>query len=239
MCCSDDRFQEHGLSEAMCFARRYHQWILDTARPYIGRQICEVGAGIGNFTDMLAHLPGEAVVPLEPDAHLFGELTGRVQPYAHVRPVHATLADALPSLKDSKLDTFVYINVLEHIERDVAEMQMVHRLLADYGHVIIFVPALPALYSRIDRLLGHFRRYTKRQLLDAVQSAGFHVRACFYMDFPGMLPWYLLNTLLGKARLDPKQVRCYDACIPLIRKVESLIRPPVGKNLFLAAQKMC
>src|ERR1044071_4382058 len=39
--------------EAMSFAVKYHRWMLDEFRPFIGRDIVEVGAGSGSFSEML------------------------------------------------------------------------------------------------------------------------------------------------------------------------------------------
>ena len=62
-------------------------------------------------------------------------------------------------------DSILYINVLEHIEDDRAELLSAYRALPVGGFLLLFVPALPQLYSKFDRSVGHFRRYYKKELI--------------------------------------------------------------------------
>ena len=39
--------------EAMSFAQNYHGWIADEFVPYLGEEIAEVGAGSGDFTELI------------------------------------------------------------------------------------------------------------------------------------------------------------------------------------------
>ncbi len=61
---------------------------------------------------------------------------------------------------DPRFDIIYYIDVLEHIEDDAAELRAASRLLARGGRLVVLAPAFPCLYSRFDRSIGHFRRYT-------------------------------------------------------------------------------
>ena len=56
----DVRFTRHNgfyALKSMSRAHRYNRWLLQHCRPYIGQRILEAGAGIGNFSSMLAQLP--------------------------------------------------------------------------------------------------------------------------------------------------------------------------------------
>ena len=85
---------------------------------------------------------------------------GRLPPACEIRC--GTTGDLAP---DEMFDTALYIDVLEHIEDDTAEVARVCRHLAPGGHLIVLVPAHQALYTPFDAAIGHFRRYTMRQLL--------------------------------------------------------------------------
>ncbi len=58
---------------------------------------------------------------------------------------------------ETKPHTILYVNVLEHIEDDLTELQLVHETLVLGGKALIFVPAMPSLYGNFDRKIGHFR----------------------------------------------------------------------------------
>ena len=106
------------------------------------------------------------------------------------------------------------------------------------GKLLIFVPALPFLYSELDRVYGHFRRYRRRELRNCIESAGFRIEKLRYFDISGVLPWWLLNTLMGKTSLHRPSLTVYDRLlVPPTKFVESVFPPLIGKNLILIASK--
>jgi hypothetical protein len=131
-----------------------------------------------------------------------------------------------------------YVNVLEHIEDDRLALQHAYKTLRSNGHLLIFVPALKFLYSELDSKVGHFRRYSKRELIHVVTSAGFNIKSCRYFDVMGVIPWYIAFVLL-KQTTTGTNVTLYDRIVvPVMRHVESLVTPPIGKNLLLVARKL-
>jgi SAM-dependent methyltransferase len=135
------------------------------------------------------------------------------------------------------LDAVVYVNVLEHVEYEHAELAGAFDRLRPGGHLLLFVPALSWLYSDLDRRLGHFRRYTRAGLNDLVSTSGFTVVKSRYFDLAGILPWYV-NFVLLRNEMDARGVAVYDrAIVPIMRPLERLIRPPIGKNVLLVARK--
>jgi len=103
--------------------------------------------------------------------------------------------------------------------------------------VLIFVPALSWLFSDLDRHLGHFRRYHKRRFVELVESARFSVVDVRYFDVVGIFFWYLAFTLLRRP-ISGGNVSLYDrAVVPIMRRVETLVPPMIGKNLLLVGRK--
>jgi SAM-dependent methyltransferase len=219
--------------EAMSFAANYHQWILDEFRPYIGKKVAEVGAGSGNFTRMLLQTPLDSLVAYEPSSQMFPLLFSAVNGDAKI----GTINDFFGDNAERDFDSIFYVNVLEHVEDDGAELALMHSKLNTDGHALIFVPALPALLSDFDRNIGHFRRYRKTELTEKISNAGFSIIKIKYFDIAGILPWYI-NFVLLKKTLGGNSVAAYDRIVvPLMRKVESRLAPPIGKNLLVIAKK--
>lgn len=222
--------------EAMSFARNYHLWILQELRPYIGKHLLEVGAGKGDFSKLLTDTEPETFVAIEPSSSLFPALEESLRGKQNVSVYNACFSDARLSLSQSP-DTVIYINVLEHIADDETELRYVYESLDYGGHACVFVPALQWLYGSVDRSVGHFRRYHKKPLNHLMQSIGFEVVKCQYFDIVGILPWWLLFCVF-KMELKGNQVSIYDkGVVPVMQKVESMIHPPVGKNLLLVGKK--
>ena len=223
--------------ESMSFANNYSKWLVELCEPYLGSTVAEVGAGTGNLTDLFSRHPDiEKLIAFEPSEKMSDILQKKMILDKRVKAINNTLMDE----KDSHINCFesiLYINVLEHIENDRNEAATIYECLKSKGYVCIFVPALSFLYSEFDKSIGHYRRYHKQQLIDLFQSQGFNIINVRYVDMPGIIPWYIAFVLLKKG-LNNNNTSIYDKiAIPIIRIVENIITPPIGKNLLLIAQK--
>ncbi len=113
--------------------------------------------------------------------------------------------DELPFAEES-FDTLVALDVIEHLDDDVGFLRRAQRLCRPGGRVLIAVPAFQALWSRHDETLHHRRRYTARQLLRVVRSAGLLPERTTYTNFfvfPVAAAWRILSYRLGLGRYGP------------------------------------
>ena len=86
--------------------------------------------------------------------------------------------------------------------------------------------------------LGHFRRYTMKELRRKCEAAGFAIRLAWHFDFLGIAPWWIRYCLPQSKTMEPAAVRAYDRfVVPASRMLEQAIRPPVGKNIILVAER--
>ena len=228
--------------EAMCFAKNYHKWILSIFSKYLGGRIVEVGAGSGSFSELLLDRTPETLDLIEPSSDMFQLLKQRLQPVkapTNINFYNATFGRVADELQaSSRPDSILYVNVLEHIEDDAGELSRVYQTLGPRGRVFIFVPAFEWLLGGFDKKVGHFRRYTKPELLKKTETAGFRVLETRYVDFFGILPWWVKYRLLKSDALETGAVKLYDRMVvPVCKTLESIIRPPLGKNLLLIAEK--
>jgi SAM-dependent methyltransferase len=220
--------------EAMSFAANYHRWIVDEIAPFLGGKVAEVGAGIGSVSELLLRAPLEELHAFEPSANMYPRLAERLRAEPRATPVNDSFGAGQAG---AAFDSVAYINVLEHIEDDRGELAHAHAALRAGGHLLVFVPALPWLYGELDRRVGHRRRYTKDGLVRAVESAGFAVERARYFDIAGIVPWYVSFVLLRRS-MDAGSVSLYDrVVVPPMRLLESVITPPIGKNVLLIARK--
>lgn len=231
------KFEYYGRDLAdMSFAKNYYKWILDEFNPYLGNKIAEVGAGIGNFSKLLVTDNTKYLVAFEPAINMYPLLKKRLAEITKVETVNRYFSEEYLKYENS-FDSVVYVNVLEHIENDQQEISYAQKALKDGGHLLLFVPALSWLYSNVDKKLGHLRRYKKRNLIKLIRNRGFTIVKAKYFDLVGILPWYITFILLKKS-LSSDKVSLYDRLIvPIMRKFESVIKPPIGKNLLLIARK--
>ncbi|MFL6374500.1 MAG: class I SAM-dependent methyltransferase [Pyrinomonadaceae bacterium] len=226
--------------EAMDGADAYRAWILDLFKPYLGKRIVEVGAGIGSFSKLLLETSPEKLTLVEPSA-MFDRLRnqfGEEAPGTRVKLYNQLFSDVAGEIRIQEPDSIIYINVLEHIEDDIGELGLVRETLAPKGRLFLFVPALPFLYSKLDRHIGHFRRYGRSELREKVADAGFRILELRWFDMLGIAPWLVKYRLFGSMTVEAAAVRAYDSiAVPLIRPLENFISPPIGKNLLLIAER--
>lgn len=235
---NENRIHYYGRDlEAMSFAKNYYTWLIDEVSSFLGDYVAEIGAGQGNFSAFLLNTGIKRLIAFEPSENIFPALQRRFQKEDRIQVANTYIGDYSVSAAEP-FDTAIYINVLEHIADDAKELALIHSCLKTRGHVIILVPALSILYSAYDKRLGHYRRYNRRELTDKATAAGFTVVEAKYLDFLGVIPWYLAFTVLGLS-LAGGSVALYDRlCIPIVKRIESMLRMPFGKNLLVIAQKM-
>lgn len=215
------------LLEVLAEAENYNAFLERLVRQHAvpGEMLLDFGAGIGTFAGRLTRA-GHDVVAVEPDANQRGLIAGH-----GLRPV-ASLA-ALPSASVA----YAYsLNVLEHIADDVGALRELHRVLSPGGRLMIYVPALSILWTRMDDRVGHLRRYTRRSLTSALRAAGFGVSRCRYADSLGAAAALAYRLLRRDGRLDPAAVRFYDRVLfPISRVGDIALHPVLGKNVWALA----
>lgn len=207
---------------------------------YLGTRVLEVGGGLGQISEVLV-CDNSDLLTLEPDPHLFRKLEEKFHPSTGFKVQNLTVEKLLGEGElGAEFDSAIYINVLEHIADDTAELINVRKLLKSGGNVVVFSPALPILYGTMDGLSGHFRRYTKSELIGLVKDSGFEVIHVEYFDFVGIFPYFFMYRLLKVRTIGSGGMFVYDNIIlPISTMLERLARGRlIGKNLLIVGRKI-
>ncbi|MGK2855591.1 MAG: glycosyltransferase [Thermoanaerobaculia bacterium] len=209
----------------------YNQWVWDSIKSHVGERVLEVGAGIGNMTRMLYGRP--LVVATDVEVPYVDVLRNKFRRRPGVEIERLDLSDdACLSLARHEFDSIVCLNVLEHIEDDIAALGRLFRLLVDGGTLAIYVPADQSLYGTLDKSVGHYRRYSKEELVGKLEQAGFVVDTTFHQNRFGRFGWWLNGQVLRRDEVPSGQSRIFDWFVPLLRGAEST---PPSKGLSLIA----
>jgi len=148
---------------------------------------------------------------------------------------------------DKSFDVITMLDVLEHIKDEQPVLSEVKRLLKDDGVYLATVPACQWLYSKHDEENGHERRYSKKQLVDLFESAGFEVVKATYINSILFLPQAGIRLMEKKLN---KEVVTEVTPSPTVNKIlynvflseKNLIRKmnlPIGLSLLIVAKKRC
>lgn len=200
-------------------------------RPFLGAEVLEVGAGIGGTTKVLCAGEHQRWVCLEPDATLIAEVEreiadGQLPPFCEARAVGSAELAA-----DEKFDSIIYIDVLEHIEDDRAEMLKISKHLKKNGYLIVLCPAHQKLFTPFDRAIGHFRRYNKTTLDAAVPENLKRVKL-IYLDSIGLLASLGNKLVLNSASPSHGQIQFWDKrLVPISRFADALLGFRLGKTV--------
>jgi SAM-dependent methyltransferase len=219
--------------KTFALTHNYNGWVVDLMRPYIGRRVLEIGCGIGNLTCYLQEFGDLSSLDVSELylAHM------RID-FPDVRFVQCDAAsEQMPATAGTGFDTVVCVNVLEHIKDDARAVANFHEVLAPGGRLLIHVPALPWLYGSLDRELDHFRRYSRRQLVELLAGAGFEVERAEYCNLLATFGWFVNARLLGRRELSNWQTILFDKFVPSIERIERRLKPPFGMSLFVVARK--
>jgi SAM-dependent methyltransferase len=218
-------------------ARRYFQWQFALAGKHLGACVVEVGCGLGNFTQ---HLAGRRlVVAVDVEPRCVERHRKRFAAHANVITLAMdVLSPEFPKLREYRPDAVACLNVLEHLPDDGQALRQIHDVLEPGGKAVLIVPAFQALYGPIDERLGHYRRYSKQQLLAAARQAGFAPRILSYLNSAGFFGWWLNAHIWKRTEQSAFQIRIFDAlAVPVLRCVESCVEPPFGQSIFAVLER--
>ena len=220
--------------EALRWAENYRRALIREFRPLLRGRVIEIGAGIGQMTELLATIPSiERLLAIEPDPALCRQLAANL-------PAQPLLQGTIASLDSAESwNAIVSVNVLEHIQDDERELVAYgNHLRAEKGHLCLFVPARQEIYAPIDKDFGHYRRYSKPELKGKLEAAGFDVVRLRYFNWVGYFAWWLSFCLLRKREFDPRHVAFFDRAIfPWVYSFEThCFAPPFGQSLIAVAQ---
>jgi SAM-dependent methyltransferase len=217
----------------MAAAPNYNTWMYQVIAPYVGRRVLEVGSGIGNISAKMLEAGAEHLVLTDMDEWYRTRLRERFGGNRAVRVESLMLPDpdAGERFRADRLDSVVALNVVEHIKDDIGALATMRRMLAPGGRVVILVPAMPAIFGEMDRELGHFRRYDKRTLGMAFQSAGLRVDRMFWWNRVGVAGWWFNGRVRKVSRIPIDQLKRFDGLVPVL-KLERFLPMPFGQSLI-------
>ncbi|NCU05507.1 MAG: class I SAM-dependent methyltransferase, partial [Chitinophagaceae bacterium] len=208
-------------------ARNWKNYYASFIKPALGKRVGEIGAGLGGTTTALCDGSQESWLCVEPDAELVKEIDRKIT-NGTIPPICKSFTGYSFDLKQ-KFDSLLYIDVIEHIEDDKAELERAAAMLHNNGTLIIIVPAHQTLYSPFDKLIGHFRRYSRKRLRSAV-PASMKIEKAYYLDSAGYFASLVNKLFLKQGMPTLKQVQFWDRVIvPVSRIADRLLGFNFGK----------
>lgn len=221
-------------TELDVFARavRWKAYYGSFLRPFLSGDVLEVGAGLGATTRVLCDGTPRSWLCLEPDPSLATKIDESIRAGTLPRCCRVLAGDLSALPEDAHFDAILYLDVLEHIEKDADELARASRHLRPGGRLAAVVPAHQWLYTPFDKAIGHYRRYTRRSLT-ACGPPGLAKESLFSLDSAGLLLSLGNRLLLRSAHPTDAQIQFWDrAVVPVSRLLDPLLLHRVGKTLI-------
>jgi SAM-dependent methyltransferase len=139
-----------------------------------GARILDAGCGSGrNMVDLRRHGSVTGV-----------ELSDASVEIAQGRGAGEVVAGSVLEMPfpDVSFDFAVSLDVIEHLEDDVAALRELRRVVAPGGALLLTVPAYQWLWSGHDVVNHHHRRYTRRSLKRVAEEAGWQQTRTTYFN---------------------------------------------------------
>jgi SAM-dependent methyltransferase len=159
---------------------------MNVSRP----RILDVGCGTGANLELLGEFGEAEGVDVSIDALAFCRARG-------LQNVRQGAAEKLP-YETGTFDLVTALDVVEHLDDDVAGLREMRRVLRTGGRALLFVPAFMFLWGVQDDVSHHRRRYTLTGLRRVVGEAGFEVERSTYANISFFAP-ILAGRLLMRA----------------------------------------
>ena len=157
-------------------------------------RILEIGCGTGHNLPMLASF-GEV------DAIEIDETAGKFAAERLGKPIGISPLPELTGVAPGSYDLVAVLDVVEHVEDDVAALKAIASVLRPGGKILITVPAHQWMWSAHDVVNHHKRRYSKGTLTAALQKAGLGWRKLRWFKsllFPAAVAARMVGKMTGK-----------------------------------------
>jgi SAM-dependent methyltransferase len=151
-------------------------------------RILDVGCGTGANLLMLSQYGDAEGVDLSEDALAFCRERG-------LEKVKLGAAEKLP-YDDGTFDLVTALDVVEHLDDDLAGLREMRRVLRPGGRVLLFVPTFMFLWGLQDDVSNHRRRYRLPELRRVLEQAGFEIERTTYANITFFLPILLARKLM-------------------------------------------
>jgi 2-polyprenyl-3-methyl-5-hydroxy-6-metoxy-1,4-benzoquinol methylase len=207
--------------------------------PYVKGRVLEIGAGIGNYSEHLLDRPYLLLSDYDPK--YVSHLSERWAKPGRVEVMRLDLSDVteqqIELVRSRDIDTVVCLNVLEHIQDDEIVVERLARSLAPGGRLVFIHPAHRFLFSKLDRIYGHHRRYDRSDAIRLAKASGLFVSVAEHFNAVGVAGWWWNHRFLGKTSLPPAQTAAFDRLVPILRRLDPAGFGRVGLSLLMVLRK--
>jgi glycosyltransferase involved in cell wall biosynthesis len=225
------------ILDALARTPRFNRWMADTIRPWVGTQVLEIGAGIGNLSQYLASRRQRYIATDIDDEHL-ARLEVRFQNRPNMSLARCDLSCARDFAPFAECaDTVICLNVLEHIADDAVGLSNIAGALVGHGRAIVLVPQDQKIYGTLDKVLGHYRRYSETELRERMETAGLEVERVLHFNRVTRHAWWFNGRVLKREHFGRLQLWLFDRMVWFWRRIDPILPWPSVSIIAIARKR--
>lgn len=151
----------------------------------------EIGCGTGDFIRQIAQ--NESLEITGSEIYLRGLIYAK----KNLPSVEFIQFDVTQGIIDARFHVITAFDVIEHVDNDSSALSNINKMLEDDGVLIISVPQHMFLWSKLDEIVKHKRRYSRRELVSKLKANGFDISYATSFLFV-LFPLMLISRLFDK-----------------------------------------
>lgn len=219
------------------YALKKYSIIMDWLPKTDNLKILNAGCGSGEMNILLSQNSSWSIDAIDPDEEAV-KLSEQIKNKYNITNLKIIHSDIENFRKENFYDIITTNDVLEHIEDDKAAIRKLSNLLKPGGIICISVPALQVLFGYHDEMLGHYRRYSRKNLVKKL-SEYFEVEKIRHFGV-SLIPFTILyskilkraypNDNLGKNKMKTK-------ILNFILRLDAKLPLPLGISILTYAKR--
>lgn len=198
--------------------------------------VLDVGCGAGVMTEALMK-KGLEVYSTDIDQRLV-DYTKRLNRKTFLSDITALSEEGIKKLGLPKFKAALAADTIEHIEKDATALRNINKLLELSGKLVISVPYHKFFWTESDVARGHWRRYSRKELMQKLEGTGFRVERIMFRSFLPILPFLIFKLI--RHRFDHEKISkswLNSVLLWYFKNIENRLNMPIGTELICVARK--
>jgi 2-polyprenyl-3-methyl-5-hydroxy-6-metoxy-1,4-benzoquinol methylase len=241
---NNDDYGGHANLEIISENLRFNEWMYKQIKTGLKEKmgnILEVGSGLGTISEKIIRDmgPSSHITLTDVSVRYVQSLQIKYSSFKNVSVsrMDLNIREEYSKIGYEKYDSIIALNVLEHIRDDQLALHEIYKMLKKGGILIILVPCHKFLYNVIDEGLGHFRRYTKKELCGKINETNFTILCMHYFNTVGVIGWFFNGNVLKNAGISPTASRWFDRLVPILDYLDRITLNGTGLSLICHLKK--
>lgn len=233
-------YEGHKNLETAVMRKNFTRWVFEEMSQSLKGNILEIGSGLGTYSTLIVNNFPNSLITLSDISSSY--IANLEQQFTKKNILVAKLdlnnKNDFEKIGYNKFDSIMAINILEHVKNDEFALQELYKMLKKNGTLVILVPSHKLLYNIIDESIGHWRRYSKKELEKKIKKNNFKIEKLYFFNILGIIGWFLNGSVLKKKEINRDASTMFDKFVPGLKIIEKILGKKFGLSIICYCKKL-